>query len=243
MKLSIVTPVYHEQDNILQVIDALRAQVKTSYEFLIVYDTPDDPTYEVVKKHVAAHKLGNVRLIKTSVGNGRGFMNALKTGFLQAKASAVMVMMADLCDDPKDIDIMYQQFKNGADVVCASRYMKGGRQIGSPPLKRTLSRLAGVTLYWLGKLPIHDVTNNFKLYRHSLLQTMNISDEGGFEVAMEITIKAHLAGYKLVEVPTTWRDRQAGEAKFNLRKMAPRYFRWYWYALTNRSIQGGEYDR
>lgn len=232
VKLSIVTPVYHEQDNIVRVIDGIRGAVKTPYEFLIVYDTKDDPTYEVVKKYIAKHKLQNVKLVQSSVGTGRGFLNALRTGFVTATGDAVIVMMADLCDDPQDIDTMYKLFTDGADLVCASRYMKGGRQIGSPLLKRTLSRWAGVSLYHLRRLPIHDATNNFKLYSHRLLQNVTIEGDGGFEIALQITAKAHQRGYTLRELPTTWRDRETGEAKFNLKKMLPRYLKWYMYAFT-----------
>lgn len=233
MKLSIVTPVYHEQDNILRALEGVRKYVKTPHEFLVVYDTPDDPTCAVVQKYIKKYPKSPVKLVRTSEGNGRGFLNALKTGFVKAKGEAVLVMMADLCDDPKDIDKMVALFEKGSDLVCGSRYMKGGRQIGSPPLKRTLSRFGGVSLYYLGCVPIHDVTNNFKMYRRDMLQKLDLTDQGGFEIAMQITLKAHQKGYKLAELPTTWRDRTAGEAKFNLKKMIPRYLKWYWYAITN----------
>lgn len=231
MKVSIVTPVYHEQDNIVRAMDGIRAGVKTPFELLVVYDKEDDPTCDVVKRYVAKHKAKNIKLVKNFVGNGRGFLNALRSGFEAAKSEAVVTMMADLCDNPADVDRMYQAFLDGADVVCASRYMKGGQQIGSPLLKRTLSRVGGTSLYYLGRLPIHDVTNNFKLYRKHMLKDIRLRGEGGFEIAMEITSKAHKMGYTLVEIPTVWRDREAGEAKFNLRKMLPRYLRWYWFAL------------
>lgn len=231
MKLSIVTPVYHEQDNIVRVIEGVSRHVKTSYEFLIVYDTDDDPTCAVVNEHIRKNKLTHVRLVKNHIGSKRGFLNALKSGFASAKGDAVLVMMADLCDNPADIDKMYGAFVDGADVVCASRYMKGGEQIGSPLLKRTLSRLGGTSLFHLRRVPVHDVTNNFKLYRRSVLDEISLGEQGGFEIAMEITLKAHKRGYLIVELPTTWRDREAGQAKFNVRKMLPRYMRLYMFAL------------
>jgi hypothetical protein len=63
-----------------------------------------------------------------------------------------------------------------------------------------------------------------------------LGETGGFEVAMEITLKAHSLGYLVAEIPTTWHDREAGEAKFNLRKMLPRYLRWYVFALKSRKL-------
>lgn len=231
-KLSIVTPVYHEEDNICKAIDAVVAAVKTSYEFLIIYDTKEDPTYQIIQDYVKKHKLKNVKAVQSFAGSGRGFLNALKSGFEAARGEAVVVMMSDLCDDTADIDTMYKLYKEGADIVCASRYVKGGKQIGSPLVKRTLSRLAGKSLFLLGVLPIHDVTNNFKLYGKNVLKKIDIDQEGGFEIAMQLTVKARKAGYQIKEVPTTWRDRTSGEAKFKMGKMLPKYLKWYWYALT-----------
>ena len=228
MKLSIVTPVYHEQDNILRVLNGVTKHVKTPHELLVVYDTPDDPTCPVVERFIKRHDAKNIRLVRNNQGSGRGFMNALKTGFFSAKGEAVLVMMADLCDNPEDVDLMYSLLKEEhADVVCASRYMKGGKQIGSPLVKRTLSRLAGKSLYLMRRVPTHDVTNNFKLYRKAVLEDVEIGDQGGFEIAMSITLQAHRKGYAVRELPTTWRDRTAGEAKFNLKKVLPRYLKLY----------------
>jgi glycosyltransferase involved in cell wall biosynthesis len=232
MKLSIVTPVYHEEENILRTLEGIRSAVKTPYEFLIVYDAKDDPTYEVVKKYLAKEKIKNVRLVKNSVESGRGFLNALRTGFAEAKGDAVLVMMADLCDDPADIDAMYALFvAKKADIVSASRYARGGKQLGGPPLKRVLSRMAGKSLYYLRRLPTHDATNNFKLYRKTLLDSLPIESTGGFEIAMKITVRSFLQGATIVELPTIWRDRTAGTTKFDMKKLLVAYVKWYAYAF------------
>jgi hypothetical protein len=142
--------------------------------------------------------------------------------------------MADLSDDPKDVDAMYELARQGADVVSGSRYMRGGRQLGGPLIKRTLSRVAGLSLHHLGGVPTHDATNNYKMYSRRLLESTSIESGGGFEVALEMTVKAHLAGLRVAEVPTTWRDRTAGESRFRLRKWLPYYLRWYRRAMLAR---------
>jgi hypothetical protein len=126
---------------------------------------------------------------------------------------------------------MLQRIHEGYDVVCGSRYMAGGRQSQGPLLKRTLSRLAGVSLYYLAGLPTHDVTNSFKLYRKELLDRLTIESAGGFEVGMEIVVKAFAEGAKIAEVPSVWADRTAGSSRFRLWKWLPNYLRWYWFAL------------
>src|SRR5207249_137667 len=89
-------------------------------------------------------------------------------------------------------------------VVAGSRYMPGGRQLGGPRLKALMSRVAGLTLHWFGGIPVHDATSNFRLYRRSYLETVTIQSRAGFELALELTVKATLAGPRLAG---PWRDR------------------------------------
>ena len=100
---------------------------------------------------------------------------------------------------------MLELYRQGNRIVCPSRYVRGGRQLGGPWLKRTLSRLAGLSLHWLVALPTHDATNNFRLYDAELVQQLTIESTGGFEVALELTAKAFPRGVKIAEVPTTWK--------------------------------------
>lgn len=142
--------------------------------------------------------------------------------------------MADLSDDLNDVGPMLELYQSGCRVVCASRYMKGGRQLGGPLLKRTLSRLAGLSLYYLVGFPTHDATNNFRLYDAALVNELQIESEQGFEIALELTAKAFVRGEQIGEIPTTWKDRDAGESRFQLFRWLPKYLRWYRYALFGR---------
>jgi dolichol-phosphate mannosyltransferase len=119
-------------------------------------------------------------------------------------------------------------------VVAASRYMRGGHQIGGPLLKRTMSRMAGLTLHWLAGVPTHDPTSNFKLYSRRFLESTTIESTAGFELALELTVKATRAGRRVVEVPTTWRDRTSGASNFKLRNWLPHYLHWYRVAFLGR---------
>ena len=116
--------------------------------------------------------------------------------------------------------------------------MQGGKQLGGPLLKRTLSRLAGLSLYYLVGFPTHDATNNFRLYDAALVNELQIESEQGFEIALELTAKAFVRGEQIGEIPTTWKDRDAGESRFQLFRWLPKYFRWYRYALIGRWFGG-----
>jgi len=152
----------------------------------------------------------------------------------------LLVVMGDLIQqgvaqqDNSVVGAMLALMDEGCDVVCGSRYMRGGRQIGGPILKGILARLAGLSLHYLAGVPTHDVTNSFKMYRRSLLRRITIESQGGFEIGMEILVKAHLLGCKIGEVPSTWRDRSGGESKFMLWKWLPHYLHWYFLALKGR---------
>lgn len=229
--VELVMPVYNEGPNIRRALEEIDARVPLAKRVLVIYDFEEDSTLPVVR--ALGPGFSYVELVRNTLG--RGVLNAVRTGIAAARAEVVVVTMADLSDDVAVIPRMVQKIcDEGYDIVCASRYMRGGRQVGGPWLKGVLSRMAGLSLYWLGGLPVHDATNAFRAYRRTVVQAIPIESEGGFEYSLEITAKAHASGYRITEVPSTWHDRSAGESRFQLRAWLPKYLRWYVYALTHR---------
>src|SRR5215211_3312455 len=229
-ELSVVLPVYNEGEAVAPVLRALSAGIKTPHELVVVYDFDEDTTVPVVGR--LAGEIPNLRSLRNDLG--RGVLNAMKAGIAGTTAPYVLISMADGSDEPQIVDRMVELAKGGADVVAASRYMKGGRQIGGPPLKRLMSRVAGLTLHWFARVPTHDPTNNFKLYSRRFLESTQIESTAGFELALELTVKATLAKCRIAEIPTTWRDRTAGQSNFKLRKWLPHYLHWYRVAFLRR---------
>ena len=229
-ELSIVIPVYNEPDNIGPTLRRIEGDVTTPHEILVVYDFEGDTTVPVVRE--LQPELPAVRLHRNEIG--RGVLHAMKAGIAASSAPLVLITMADGSDEMDRVDEMVRLGNEGAAVVAGSRYMRGGRQIGGPILKRLLSRAAGLSLHWLAGVPIHDATSNFKLYRRDFLDSVTIESTGGFELAIELTAKATRAGLPMAEVPTTWRDRTAGESRFKLRAWLPKYLRWYLHIYRGR---------
>jgi glycosyltransferase involved in cell wall biosynthesis len=221
--VSFVIPVFNEPEAIVATLEGLRQHVRTDHEILVVYDFDEDTTVPVVRELQTS--MPRVRLHRNDLG--RGVLKAMKSGIAEARAAWIIVSMADGSDDPTVIEDMIALARGGADVVAASRYMRGGRQIGGPPLKSAMSRMAGLSLHYLGGVATHDATNNFKLYSRDFLESVTIESVGGFELALELTVKATLAGRPVAEVPSTWRDRAAGQSNFKMRAWLPRYMRWY----------------
>ena len=229
-ELAIVLPVYNEGEAVEPVLRALSAGVATSRELVVVYDFDGDTTVPVVAR--LATEIPGLRGLRNDLG--RGVLNAMKAGIAGTTTPYVLISMADGSDEPGIVDAMVGLARSGADVVAASRYMAGGRQVGGPPLKRLMSRTAGLTLHWFAGVPTHDPTNNFKLYSRRFLEATRIESTAGFELALELTVKATLDGRTIAEVPTTWRDRTAGQSNFKLRKWLPHYLHWYAVAFRGR---------
>ena len=229
-ELSVVVPVFKEGEAVGPVMRRLTAAIGAPHEIVVVYDFDEDPTIPVIERLHA--ELPQIRGHRNDLG--RGVLNAMKAGISEASGDYVLISMADGSDEPEVVDPMVALAREGADVVAASRYMPGGRQEGGPLLKRLMSRTAGLTLHWFGGVATHDPTNNFKLYSRRLLDATPIESQAGFELALELTVKATLAGRRVAEVPTTWRDRTAGESNFQLRKWLPFYLHWYWVAMRGR---------
>jgi dolichol-phosphate mannosyltransferase len=229
-EVSIVVPVFNEGESIVPVMRALTAGITTPHEIVIVYDFDEDPTVPVIARlHLEAP---GIRGLRNDLG--RGVLNAMKAGIAASTGDYVLISMADGSDEPHVVDPMVALARAGADVVAASRYMNGGHQVGGPLVKRLMSRTAGLTLHWFGGVATHDPTNNFKLYSRRFLDATTIESSAGFELALELTVKATLEGRRVAEVPTTWRDRTAGASNFKLRKWLPHYLHWYWAAFRGR---------
>jgi dolichol-phosphate mannosyltransferase len=227
--LGIIIPVYNEAENIEKTLATIQEKVTTPHRIYVVYDFDEDNTLPVAKELL---KKGlNLKFIKNV---RKGVVNAIRTGLNKAEEDYLLVTMADSSDDYSAVDGMCKLMSQGYDVICGSRYMKGGKQIGGPLLKKTISRIAGISLKYLAGLPTHDVTNSFKLYRKSMLRTMQIESDGGFEIGMEIVTKAHFSGFRITEVPSVWMDRQRGKSRFKILGWAPKYLKWYFYAVRKR---------
>jgi dolichol-phosphate mannosyltransferase len=229
-ELSVILPVYNEGEAVEPVLRGLSGAVTTPHELVVVYDFDGDTTVPVIER--LAPEIPGLRGLRNDLG--RGVLNAMRAGIAGTSAPYVLISMADGSDDPAAVDKMVALAKEGADVVAASRYMRGGGQMGGPPLKRLMSRVAGLTLHWFARVPTHDPTNNFKLYSRRFLDSITIESKAGFELALELTVKATLAHRRIAEIPTTWRDRTAGQSNFKMRKWLPHYLHWYRVAFWRR---------
>jgi len=223
-RVSVVIPAYNEGSDIIPVLDRLLESVTLPCEVVVVVDFPEDTTIPVLEKY-AGYMQPTFRTVINEYG--RGPANAIRYGIDVAAAGVAVVTMADGSDDPRQIDELARLVERGVVVAAASRYMPAGQQVGGPVLKRTLSRLAGRTLYTFARIGIRDATNSFKAYSTDFVREVGIDSRSGFEIGLELTAKARRLRRPVAEIPTIWLDRQLGKSNFDLMKWLPRYLYWY----------------
>ncbi len=229
-RVSVVVPAYNEGSGIEDVLSRLLEAVQLPSEIVIVVDAPDDSTVPYVEKFAAVDP--RVRLEINDVKPGPA--QAIRYGVDRASADVVVVTMADGCDDPQQIDQLVRLVERGVVVAAASRYSRGGQQVGGPFLKSLLSRMAGLSLWVFAHVGTRDATNSFKAYDVDFVRTVGITSGAGFEIGIELVAKARRARLPVAEIPTIWLERHHGLSNFKLVTWLPHYLRWWRFAFGPR---------
>lgn len=229
--IDIFVPVYNEGKNIKALLDTIQEKVHYDFRMIIVYDSEKDNTVPVLKSIMNEYPF-EIQLERNHYG--KGALNAFKTGVESAKSEYWVFTMADLADSIETINVMKDKIDEGYDIVCGSRYIKGGKVIGGPKLKRFLSRCSAWGMRIAAGVPVHDITNGFKMYKTSVLKSVEIESTHGFEVILEVFLKCYLNGAKITEVPAQWCDRTEGKSNFKMWDWIPHYLHWCFYTLKNK---------
>jgi dolichol-phosphate mannosyltransferase len=226
MKVSIVIPAHNEEESIGATIRGVLERVTVPYELIVVADHCSDRTEAIVQDFAAKDQ--RIKLLRNTERKG-SFSNALITGYKAATGDAVVPVMADNCDDAATINTMLKKIEEGFDVVCGSRYIRGGRKIGGPWLQDKLSRIVCITLRILTNVPTWDAANSYKMYRMSVLKNLAWDiPNAGTEYSMALLFKAYTADARITEVPSTWTGQSipVGD-EWKIFKRFPNY--WFWY--------------
>ncbi len=226
--IDICVPVYNEGKNIKRLLDAMARDIQSEFRLLIVYDSETDDTLPVLRE-IGGQYPFSIKLIQNFYG--RGAARAILTGIQSVESDCWVLTMADLSDDLTTIDAMYARIQQGYDMAAGSRYMRGGRKCGGPFLQSLFSWCAGWGMHILIGLPIHDLSNAFKMYRSDVIRNIPLESSDGFEICTELVIKTYLAGYSETEVPTEWHDRIEGESNFKMWQWIPKYLHWCFYGM------------
>ncbi len=233
-RLDIVIPVYNEGNIILATLAALRREVKTPSRILICYDSPDDDTLSTIRENQQAAEGLTIEFVRN---RSRGAHSAVMTGFAASRAPFVMMFPADDDFNAGIIDAMVAKATEGADIVCASRFMPGGCMDGCRWLKAFLVRSAAFTLHYIARLPTKDATNGFRLFSRRVIDTIEIESDSGFCYSLEMLVKCHRLGWPIVDVPAKWFERKQGGSRFKVLTWVPAYLRWYLYGFATTFLR------
>jgi glycosyltransferase involved in cell wall biosynthesis len=233
-ELDIVIPVYNEGSSILATLGALVRELKTPARVLICYDLPDDDTLPVVRDNASALAAIPIEFVKNP---GRGAHQAVLAGLAASKAPYILVFPADDDFNAGILDSMVALARRGSDIVCASRFMPGGKMEGCPWLKAVLVRSAAFMLHRFAGLPTHDATSGFRLFSRRTIERIAIESDQGFCYSIELLVKAHRLGWKISEVPAVWFERKHGKSRFKVLRWVPAYLRWFGYGFATRFLR------
>lgn len=209
----LVLPTYEEAKNLEPLVAAARAELPPGSRILVVDDSSPDGTGEIADRLAAEH--ADVEVLHRDVKEGIG--PAYVAGFrraLDAGSRVVMQMDADFSHDPADIPRLLAAL-DAADLAIGSRYVHGGGVTDWGALRRTISR--GGSAYARGVLGIEvrDLTGGFKAIRREVLEAIELDSIAslGYAFQVEVTYRAIRAGFRVLEVPITFRDRRVGQSK------------------------------
>ena len=225
-ELDILIPVFNEDETIVKTIKNIKSVVKYNYNILICYDYDEDPTLKIIRENF----LDDYKIVFVK-NFSQGFNNALISGFKSSRAKAVLIFMADDHINHNIINLCFEKYKEGYQVVCPSRFVENGKMIGGPFLKGLLARMVSFFLFHFTSFPIKDSTNSFRLFSKELINRVQIESNKGFTLSLELTAKAHRLGCKIIEIPTIWVERSKGKSRFKLVKFILPYSRWLFYII------------
>lgn len=210
MYLSIVIPIYNEEDSLPQLKSALDQALdrfKKSWEVVFVDDGSQDDTADILKD-LAASDPEHVRAILLRRNFGQ--TTAIAAGIDHTQGEVIVLMDADLQNDPADIPLMVAKLEEGYDVVSGWR-----KHRQDAFLTRTLpSRIANGLISWVTGVKLHDYGCTLKAYRREAITGFRLYGE----MHRFIPVYAHSAGARIVEMPVRHHPRRWGKAKYGLER-------------------------
>ena len=216
-ELSIILPAYREADSLRQMLPVLNEVARsltTNYE-IIVIDTeqPLDDTPAICR---------DAGVVCVPRRGGASYGHALRTALTVAKGQHVVFMDADGSHNPRSLPQLWAE-RERADLVIASRYVRGGKT-ENPAVLIFLSLMVNVVFRVVLGLKCYDVSNSFRLYHGDALRSLQLKCDN-FDIIEEILIKLSYSrpGYRIKEVPFTFERRKAGTTKRQLLAFAMGY--------------------
>ncbi|MDX6536657.1 MAG: dolichol-phosphate mannosyltransferase [Gaiellales bacterium] len=219
LRFLVCVPTYDERENLVRMVDALGAVREldgASGEVLVIDDSSPDGTGELADGLAAARPWLHVLHRSQKQGLGRAYLDGFRWA-LARDFDFVLEMDCDFSHDPGAIPSLLAPARAGADLVLGSRYCQGGRVENWGRARRVISGAGCLYARTVLSVDVRDLTGGFKCFRRAVLETIELAevDAQGYQFQVEMTYRALLLGFRVVEVPITFADRVAGGSKMS----------------------------
>lgn len=216
MRATVCLPTYNERENLERMLRTLGALLRDGDRVLVIDDGSPDGTGELAD--ALATELGFVDVLHRDRKEGLG--PAYLAGFRRALADGaelVLEMDCDFSHDPKDVLRLIAAAEDGADLVLGSRYIAGGSIPNWGLVRRAISLGGNIYAQIVLQSRLRDLTGGFKCFRRRVLETIDLDaiDSRGYAFQIETTYRVVRAGFRVVEVPIAFVDREEGNSKMS----------------------------
>jgi dolichol-phosphate mannosyltransferase len=217
MRAVVCVPTYNERENVEALVRALAEVLDTEQDaVLIVDDNSPDGTGEIADR--LAEELPWVDVLHRAgkEGIGRAYLGAFPRA-LETGAAYVLEMDCDFSHDPAVVPRLIETCEAGADLALGSRYVEGGSTVNWSALREFISRGGSLYARILLRAPVRDLTGGFKCFRREVLEAIDLDrvTADGYAFQIELTYRALRKGFRVVEVPITFADRELGGSKMS----------------------------
>jgi dolichol-phosphate mannosyltransferase len=233
VELSVLIPALNEERNLVDLLPKLRAvlnDLAVTYEILLITPESDGPSLDV------AIDLG----VTTVEQQERGYGGALVAGIARARGAYLLTMDADLSHPPDFIRDLWAK-REEADVVIASRYVKGG-SARMPRSRHVLSRVLNVFFSRGLSLQVRDMSSGFRLLKADIIRSYTLQARD-FDIVQEVLVRAFADGCTVQEVPFDYAPRKHGSSHVRIFRFGLAYLKTFWSLWKFRnSILSADYD-
>ncbi len=216
MRATVCLPTYNERENLERMIEALGGVLRDGDRVLVIDDGSPDGTGEIADRLAAQHPFVDVLHRERKEGLGRAYVAGFRR-VLGTDAELVLEMDCDFSHDPADVPRLIAAAEEGADLVLGSRYVPGGGTRNWGLVRKAISKGGSLYTALFLHMGVRDPTGGFKCFRREVLERLDLDaiTPRGYAFQIETTYRAKRLGFRVVEVPITFVDREAGVSKMS----------------------------
>ena len=234
MSLSIIIPVFNEEDQIKVTLKKLLKIKKkiSNFEIILINDFSTDSTEKSIRNYIVKKKY-----IKLYKNNKKGLGSAIQNGILRSRKKYVCIFMADMSDDVKDLIKYYNLIKKkNTDAVFGTRFSSESKIKDYPSTKYILNRVFNNIVKLLFLSNYNDFTNAFKMYRKKTLKKLLPIVSENFNVFLELPLKILIRKYSYFIIPINWSNRKKGSSNFKIKELGSKYLFTLFYGLLEKIL-------